>query len=62
MSPVPGLTMIPHPANLPPDWREQWAERVAIMVHDGGLPLRQAEALALRDVREQMAAAGELPD
>jgi hypothetical protein len=42
------------PADLPAEWHLQWDERAAIMEADGGLPREQAEALALRDVLEQM--------
>lgn len=45
-SAVPSLT----PTTLPPDLRERWEERVAIMHHDGGLSLPEAERLALADV------------
>jgi len=38
------------PAELPPELRERWEERVVIMHHDGGLPLPEAERLALADV------------
>jgi hypothetical protein len=31
---------------VPPHQREAWAERVAIMVLDGGLPHEEAERLA----------------
>jgi hypothetical protein len=31
---------------VPEDWHEAWAERVAIMVTDGGLPHEEAERLA----------------
>lgn len=37
-------------ADLPPDLRERWEERVAIMHHEGGLPLPDAERLALMDI------------
>lgn len=40
------------PSTLPLDLREAWDERVAIMHHDGGLPLSEAERLALADVLE----------
>jgi hypothetical protein len=40
------------PADLPPELRERREERVAIMHHDGGLPVPEAERLALADVLE----------
>ena len=44
------LIPLPRPKDLPPDLRELWAERAAIMEHDGGLPRAEAERLALADV------------
>lgn len=35
------------PDRLPPQWRERWSERAAIMDFDGGLPRAQADAEAL---------------
>jgi hypothetical protein len=43
---------------LPPEWREQWAERAAIREFDGGLSRAVAEALALAEVRRLMEQAG----
>jgi len=42
---------------VPPHQRESWAERVAIMVIDGGLPHADAERLA----RESFQTAGVAP-
>ncbi len=36
--------------DLPPEWWDCWAERVAICHFDGGLPWPDAERLALADV------------
>jgi len=49
-SPVPNI----HPGGLPPDWREAYEERAAIMEYDGGLPKERAEAAALADTLERM--------
>jgi hypothetical protein len=49
------------PADLPPDWHFFWDERAAIMEYDGGLPSECAEALALRDMLQQMPRAGQWP-
>jgi len=38
------------PADLPPELRETWEERAAIMEFDGRLSREQAEAAALVDV------------
>jgi len=48
------LIPLPRPEDLPPDLRELWAERAAIMEHDGGLPRTQAEAGALADTLRRM--------
>lgn len=40
------------------DWWVAWDERAAIMEYDGGLPRERAEALALKDIMEQMERAG----
>jgi hypothetical protein len=40
--------------DLPLEWHEAWDERAAIREHDGGMPRELAEALALRDVLEQI--------
>jgi len=37
----PVLTL--HPSEWPPDWREAWEERAAIMEHHGGRPRKAAE-------------------
>jgi hypothetical protein len=42
------------PDDLPPDWRDDWEERAAIMEYDGGLPKEHAEAAALADTLERM--------
>jgi hypothetical protein len=31
-----------HPVDLPPEWREQWEEGVAIATRDGGVTEEQA--------------------
>jgi hypothetical protein len=49
------------PDDLPLDWYLQWDERAAIMEVDGGLTRERAEALALRDVLEQMRRHSESP-
>jgi hypothetical protein len=49
------------PDDLPAEWHVQWDDRAAIMEADGDLPRERAEALALRDVREQMRRHGEWP-
>jgi hypothetical protein len=49
------------PDDLPPDWYVQWDERAAIIEADRGLPRERAEALALRDVLEQMRSCADLP-
>jgi hypothetical protein len=46
------------PENLPPEWRERWAERAAIMEHDGGLHHDQANAEAFDDILRQMTCEG----
>jgi hypothetical protein len=38
---------------LPPDQREAFEERAAIMEHDAGMPRAEAERLALLDVTQQ---------
>jgi hypothetical protein len=43
------------PSTLPPDLRERWEERVAVMHHDGGLPLPDAERQALADILQSEA-------
>lgn len=40
-------------ADLPPELYELWQERAAIMQFDGGLSVKEAEALALADVLGQ---------
>ena len=52
--PPPGVSL----QDLPDEWLEVWAERVAIMVEDGKLPLEHAEAKALADVLLVMMRAG----
>lgn len=42
------------PEQLPLEWHYEWEERAAIMEHDGGLPRERAEALALKDILEEM--------
>ena len=42
------------PDDLPPDWRNAWEERAAIMEYDGGLPKEHAEAAALAVTLEAM--------
>ena len=49
------------PDDLPPDWQFAWDERAAIMEFDGGLPRERAEALALKDILQQMLRASQLP-
>jgi hypothetical protein len=41
---------------VPETLREIWAERVAIMVADGGMPLADAERLAWEELQTQRAA------
>jgi hypothetical protein len=43
------------PADLPEPWYERWQERSAIMQYDASMSPEQANALALEDIREQMA-------
>jgi hypothetical protein len=42
------------PADLPPEWHQRWDERAAMMEYDGGLHRERAEALALKDILQQM--------
>ena len=42
------------PSDLDPDWLDQWRERVAIRVADGGLAVEDAEVAAMADVRRMM--------
>jgi hypothetical protein len=42
-------------AHWPPDWREAWEERAAIMEYDANLPRDEAEKLAFEDVKRHMA-------
>jgi hypothetical protein len=60
---VAELPIVPEfrPDDLPPEWHLQWDERAAIMEADGGLSRGLAEALALRDVLEQMRRYAESP-
>jgi len=46
------------PDDLPWDWREEWAERVAIRMMDGGQAREHAEAEALAEIIARMVAAG----
>lgn len=55
--PEPGI----RPDDLPPDWREQWAELVAIREIHYGQAKEHAEAEALADVERMMRACGEFP-
>jgi hypothetical protein len=41
-------------ASWPPDWREAWEERAAIMEYDAGLPRDEAERSAFKDVKGHM--------
>lgn len=54
LEPDPAVT----PADLPPEWREHYEERAAIMEHDGHLPREYAEAMALDIIVHQMRQAG----
>lgn len=47
------------PDDLPPDWREMYEERAAVLEFDGGLRRERAEYLALLDIKRQLAVAGE---
>lgn len=56
------MTTLPPPANprlraavesMSPAEREWFEERAGILEHDGGLPIEEAEAVALRQVKEQ---------
>ena len=49
-TPAPSTGTALTPSTLPPDLREAWEERAAIMQYDGGLPFEEAERLALADV------------
>src|SRR5262245_1699111 len=40
--------------HLPPDWREAYEERAAIMQYDGGLTRKDADSLALADTLARM--------
>jgi hypothetical protein len=48
--PAPSLT----PDELPPEWRQEYEERAAILEYDGGAPRELAEHYALLEVLEQM--------
>jgi hypothetical protein len=54
-SPLTSLNWRAELANWPPDWREVWEERAAIMEYDANLPRHEAEKLAFEDVKRQMA-------
>jgi hypothetical protein len=55
-SPPPaGLMWRTELAHWPPDWREAWEERAAIMEYDANLPRDEAEKLAFEDVKRHMA-------
>lgn len=43
------------PADLPPEWRDRWLERAAIMEFDAGQSREKAEAAAFQDVLRVMA-------
>ena len=43
--------------DLPPDWREEYEERAAIMEHAGGLDRETAEQRAYALVKRRMEAA-----
>ena len=63
LSPITALDVLPLdvdplPADLPPEWFERFEERVAIMVHDGGLHPEHAEAAALQSILDAMRRAG----
>jgi hypothetical protein len=44
------------PDDLPPDWRQAYEERAAVMQFDAGLTKEHAEAAALRDTLRLMQA------
>jgi len=48
--PTPSST----PSGLPPEWRELYEERAAILEYDGGAPREVAEHYALIEVLELM--------
>jgi hypothetical protein len=48
------MRRIRRPDDLPPEWREEYEERAAIMEFDGGMSRPEAEAAALRDVARRI--------
>jgi hypothetical protein len=61
LSTAPNSVRALAPTDLPPEWHLLWEERAAIMEYDGGLPLEQAEALALADIAQVMKRTGTPP-
>lgn len=45
---------IHNPADLPAEWREEWADRAAIREYEGGQAREHAEAEALAEIVARM--------
>lgn len=54
------MTPPTNPKDLPPEWHDHWAERVAIMVVDGRQRESEARLRALVEVVELMRLNGEI--
>lgn len=51
---------VPDPSAMPPDLRERWEERAALMEYDGGLSRQEAERLAWNDTLRAIELEGNL--